>query len=129
MEHEQTNEQFKLCSNDGILNGSVSRNLFTFSAIVGLIITPTLILIDESFMDISTTLESVPAAISNGLIPFMIILLLFAGYFQFVKKKFKTNKSETIQSVFVLILVIFIVLTVTSIVFRGEGMALTFPWN
>jgi len=100
-----------------------------FSAIVGLIITPTLILIDESFMDISTTIESVPAAISNGLIPFLIILILLAGYFQFVKKKFKTNKSETIQSVFVLILVIFIVLTVTSIVFRGEGMALTFPWN
>ena len=80
-------------------------------------------------MDISTTIESIPAAISNGLIPFLIILFLLAGYFQFVKKKFKTNKSETIQSVFVLILVIFIVLTVTSIVFRGEGMALTFPWN
>ncbi len=99
------------------------------STIVGLIITPTLILIDEFFMDISTKFESVPAVISNGLIPFLIILLLLSGYFLFVKKKFKTNKVETIQAVFVLILVIFIVLTLTSIIFRGEGMALTFPWN
>ena len=99
------------------------------SALVGLIITPTLILIDEFFMDISTKFEAVPAVISNGLIPFLIILLLLASYFLFVKKKFKTNKVETTQAVFVLILVIFIVLTLTSIIFRGEGMALMLPWN
>lgn len=99
------------------------------SAIVGLIVTPTLILIDEFFMDVSTKFDSVPPVISNGLIPFLIILLLLSGYFQFIKKKFKTNKTETTQAVFVLILLIFIVLTLTSIIFRGEGMALTFPWN
>jgi len=99
------------------------------SAIVGLIITPTLILIDEFFMDISTKFEAVPAVISNGLVPFLIILLLLAGYFLFAKKKFKTNKVETVQALFVLILVIFIVLTLTSIIFRGEGMALMLPWN
>ena len=99
------------------------------SAIVGLIVTPTLILIDEFFMDVSTKFDSVPPVISNGLIPFLIILLLLSGYFQFIKKKFKTNKTETTQAVFVLILMIFIVLTLTSIIFRGEGMALIFPWN
>ena len=99
------------------------------SAIVGLIVTPALILFDEFFMDVSTKFESVPTIISNGLIPFLIILLLLVGYYQFIKNKFTTNKAETIQAVFVLILVIFIVLTLTSIIFRGEGMALTFPWH
>ena len=98
------------------------------SAIVGLILTPTLILIDEYFMDFSANFEAIPTAITNGLIPFLIILLLLSGYYQFIKRKFNTNKTETIQSLFVLILTIFIVLTLTSIVFRGEGMALTFPW-
>ncbi|MCK5455934.1 MAG: hypothetical protein KAI45_02330, partial [Melioribacteraceae bacterium] len=88
-----------------------------------------LILFDEFFMDVSTKFESVPTIISNGLIPFLIILLLLVGYYQFIKNKFTTNKAETIQAVFVLILVIFIVLTLTSIIFRGEGMALTFPWH
>lgn len=35
LEYEQTNDQCKICSKDGIINGSVSRNLFTFSSIVG----------------------------------------------------------------------------------------------
>ncbi|MCP5061133.1 MAG: cytochrome bc complex cytochrome b subunit [Ignavibacteriae bacterium] len=97
------------------------------SAIVGLIITPAFILIDEFFMDVSTNFESVPAIISNGLIPFLIVLSFLIGYYRFIKKKFGTNKTETIQAVFVLILVIFIVLTLTSIIFRGEGMVLTLP--
>jgi len=85
-------------------------------------------LIDEYFMDFSANFEAIPTAITNGLIPFLIILLLLSGYYQFIKRKFDTNKTENIQSLFVLILTIFIVLTLTSIIFRGEGMALTFPW-
>jgi len=99
------------------------------SAIVGLIVTPTLIIADEFFMDVSTKLEAIPTWISNGLIPFLIILLLLGVYYKFIKKKFQTNKTETIQALFVLLLVIFVILTLTSIIFRGEGMALTFPWN
>ena len=99
------------------------------SALVGLIVTPPLILFDEYFMDVSTKFESLPPEISNGLIPFLIVLILLVGFYQFVKRKFETNKAETIQALFVLILVIFIILTLTSIIFRGEGMALIFPWN
>lgn len=99
------------------------------SAIVGLIITPALILFDEFFMDISTKFESIPAIISNGLIPFILVFSFLMGYYQLIKMMYTTNKEETIQAVFVLILVIFIVLTLTSIIFRGEGMALIFPWN
>ncbi len=99
------------------------------SALVGLIVTPSLIIFDEYFVDFSSQLESVPAVISNGLIPFTLLLLLLTGYYKFIKKKYTTNRAETIQALFVLNLIIFLVLTLTSILFRGEGMALIFPWN
>jgi len=99
------------------------------SALVGLVVTPILILLDEYFMDVSTKFESLPPVISNGLIPFLIVLILLVGFYQLIKRKFETNKAETIQALFVLILVIFIMLTLTSIIFRGEGMALALPWN
>jgi len=99
------------------------------SALIGLAVTPPLILFDEYFMDVSAKFASLPPEISNGLIPFTLILLLLVGFYQFVKRKYKTNKAETIQALFVLILVVFIVLTLTSIIFRGKGMALVLPWN
>ncbi|MEN8193948.1 MAG: cytochrome b N-terminal domain-containing protein [Bacteroidota bacterium] len=99
-----------------------------FSAIIGIILTPSLILIDEYFMDVSTNFENIPQEISNGLFPFLIIILLLYFYYKFINKKFRTNKTETVQSLFVLLLTVFIILTLTSIIFRGEGMALTFPW-
>ena len=99
-----------------------------FSAIIGIIITPSFILIDEYLMDVSTQLESIPPVILNGLLPFLIILGLLTVYYKFIKRRFDTNKIETIQSLFVLLLTIFIILTLTSIIFRGEGMALTLPF-
>ncbi|MCF6268872.1 MAG: cytochrome b N-terminal domain-containing protein [Melioribacteraceae bacterium] len=99
------------------------------SAFVGLIITPSLIIMDEYFFDFSLILESIPPVISNGLFPFTLLLLLQTGYYKYIKIKYTTNKAETIQAMFVLNLIIFLVLTLTSILFRGEGMALTLPWN
>jgi quinol-cytochrome oxidoreductase complex cytochrome b subunit len=99
------------------------------STIIGLIITPLLIIADEYFMKAGVGIAFVPPIIYNGLIPFVIVLLILFGYFKFVKTKFSTDKAETIQALFVLILTIFILLTLTAIVFRGKGMMLTFPWN
>ncbi len=98
------------------------------SVFVGIIITPTLIITDEFYMKGSTLFEAIPPIVSNGLIPFVIISLLLTGYYQFIKKRFSTNKEETIQALFLLVLTVFIVLTLTSIFFRGEGMALVLPW-
>lgn len=99
-----------------------------FSATIGLIITPSLILIDEYYMDVSTQLESIPPVILNGLVPFLIILGILVLYYRFIQKRFLSDKTETIQSLFVLLLTIFIILTLTSVIFRGEGMALALPF-
>jgi hypothetical protein len=44
-----------------------------------------------------------------------------------MQRKFAASNSEAVQMVFVLLLVAFLVLTVTGIWFRGEGMKLVWP--
>jgi hypothetical protein len=46
-----------------------------------------------------------------------------------VKKKYAATNNESIQSVFVLLMVAFIILTITGIWFRGKGMMLIWPWE
>ncbi len=45
-----------------------------------------------------------------------------------VKKKYAATTNESIQAVFILLTVAFILLTITGIWFRGRGMALMWPW-
>ena len=102
-------------------------------AIVGvlsaLIAVPLLVLLDEYVLDLPRMLPSLPTIISNGWIPLAALLLLLIGYFDGVKRLFKATACETRQSVVVLLVTAFIVLTVIGIAFRGEGMALVFPWE
>jgi cell division protein FtsN len=44
-----------------------------------------------------------------------------------MKKKFSSNNNEALQSIFVLLMVAFIILTITGIWFRGLNMKLTLP--
>jgi len=44
-----------------------------------------------------------------------------------MKKKYEATNNEAIQAVFILLLISFIILTITGIWFRGQGMALTWP--
>jgi hypothetical protein len=37
--------------------------------------------------------------------------------------------NETVQTAFIALTTAFLVLTIIGIWFRGEGMALTFPWG
>ncbi len=94
-----------------------------------LIAVPLLVLWDEYAARSAGLLPSLPTIISNGWIPLAGFLLLLIGYYDGVKRLFKATACETRQSVFVLLVVSFIVLTVIGIAFRGEGMALMWPWE
>jgi uncharacterized membrane protein len=63
------------------------------------------------------------------LLPVAIILAALAGFYALMKRKYTATKNETVQAVFVLLLFAFIILTITTVWFRGAGMALTWPWN
>jgi Na+/H+-dicarboxylate symporter len=99
------------------------------AALVAIIITPIGIVADEFVIDFATRLSNIPGEITNGLIPFAVILIVTLLFYKVIKKKWSSNMNEALQSVFVLLVVAFIILTITGIWFRGKGMALMLPWG
>ncbi len=105
------------------------RLLAWTAAITALIVTPLLVILDEYVIDFTEMLPTLPTLVSNGLLPLMILLVLFLLYGAVMRSAFRANRDETRQALFVLLVVSFIVLTVIGEVFRGEGMALIWPWE
>jgi len=98
-------------------------------ALTGLVATPALVLLDEYLLDLPALLPSLPTIISNGWVPLAILLLMLVLYYVFVRRAFGASACEARQSVFTLLVVSFVVLTVIGVAFRGEGMALMWPWE
>jgi quinol-cytochrome oxidoreductase complex cytochrome b subunit len=105
------------------------RQMSMVAAVVGFIATPLGIIADEYIIDFAAWLPSFPVVISNGLIPAGLALASIIGFYWLMKKKYTATNNEAIQSVFILLLVAFIILTITCIWFRGSGMALMWPWK
>ena len=103
------------------------RQMASVTAIMAVVVTPLGIVLDEFVIDWAAWMPALPGEISNGLIPFALIFAAVVGFYFFIKKMFSATNTEAIQSVFVLFLVAFIILTITGIWFRGEGMALVWP--
>jgi quinol-cytochrome oxidoreductase complex cytochrome b subunit len=87
------------------------------------------ILFNEYILNFELLLSPVPAFISNGILPLLILLVFMAVFYKYYLKKLLLSKAELVQAVFVFIIVAFIVLTLVGIFFRGKDMALAFPWN
>jgi quinol-cytochrome oxidoreductase complex cytochrome b subunit len=99
------------------------------STAIAVVMTPLLILLDEFVFDFAGWLPSLPTIISNGLVPLALVSLLLIGFYDGMKKVFRATRCETVQAMFVLLLIAFVILTVTGIWFRGPGMALMWPWD
>lgn len=96
------------------------------SAITASAITIAGIILNEYVFDMSGWLGSIPPLISNGLVPLLITLGILYGFYRIIRDKYSADKNEAVQALFVFILVSFIILTLTGIIFRGPGMALGF---
>jgi hypothetical protein len=103
------------------------RRTAIVAVVFGLIATPPAIIADEFVIDFAAWMPGAPAVISNGLLPAALTLAGIIGFYGFMKRYYAANNNEAIQSVFVLLLIAFIILTITCIWFRGSGMALTWP--
>jgi quinol-cytochrome oxidoreductase complex cytochrome b subunit len=99
------------------------------TAIFAAVVTLSGILVNEFVLNLEILLQGIPAVISNGIIPFFILLMFMTAFYWFYLRKHHLAKAEFIQAVFVFIMVAFIVLTITGIFFRGKDMELAFPWN
>jgi quinol-cytochrome oxidoreductase complex cytochrome b subunit len=105
------------------------RRAAAVGALAGLIVTPILVLLDEYVVNLPDLLPSLPTIISNGWVPLAILLLMLVFYYALVRHLFRATACEARQSVFTLLVVSFIVLTIVGIAFRGESMALMWPWE
>ena len=99
------------------------------TAVFSTVVTLAGILFNAYVLNFEMVMHGVPALISNGVIPLLILLLLMGSYYQFYLKGFRLSKAELVQAAFVFIMVAFILLSLTGIFFRGKDMELTFPWN
>jgi quinol-cytochrome oxidoreductase complex cytochrome b subunit len=103
------------------------RRTALIAVLAATIVTPLGILADEYIIDFATWMQGVPASISNGLIPFALVLAAIAGFYILIKRRYSVTNNEAIQTIFVLFLTVFLILTVTGIWFRGTGMRLIWP--
>jgi quinol-cytochrome oxidoreductase complex cytochrome b subunit len=103
------------------------RCMAVVAALVAIIVTPLGIVADEFVIEFAAWIPDIPGEISAGLIPFALMLTATILFYKVIKKKFSSNNNEALQSVFVLLVVAFIILTITGIWFRGKQMALVWP--
>ncbi len=105
------------------------RSMAVGTALVAIIVTPIGIVADEFIIDFAAWMPDVSPVVSNGILPAAFVLIGIIVFYLLVKKKYAATNNESIQSVFVLLVVAFIILTITGIWFRGKGMALIWPWE
>jgi quinol-cytochrome oxidoreductase complex cytochrome b subunit len=95
------------------------------TAIFAVAVTICGILFNEYVVNFEILLHGIPAVVSNGIVPLLIVFGLMGGYYRFYLRRLRLSKEELVQAVFVFIVVAFIILTITGIFFRGKDMALT----
>jgi len=106
-----------------------ARRMAFVAVLTALIGTPLGIVVDEYLVEVAVRLPTIPAWITNGLAPFALLWAAGGAFYVFMRRKYAASNTEAVQTVFVLLLVAFLVLTVAGIWFRGTGMKLVWPWN
>lgn len=82
----------------------------------------------EYWVDFAAWFPRLPAAVSNGLIHGGILFSALAGVYVLFKRRYEASNNEAVQALFVFIATAFVILTIAGVWFRGEGMALVWPW-
>jgi quinol-cytochrome oxidoreductase complex cytochrome b subunit len=100
------------------------RRMAAVATVVALIVTPLGILASQYLLQPGGLLQELPSIIGTGVIPFSAVLAVVVGFTLIMRRKYSATSAETIQTTFVLLLVIFAILTLTNVFLRGEGMRL-----
>ncbi len=104
------------------------QKMGVITAIFAFVLTLCFVIADEYMAGISTWLSDFPTSITDGLLPLSVIGAFLTGFYFFVKKKYAALNNESIQTLFIFLLVSFLALSFIGIWFRGAGMELViFP--
>jgi len=98
------------------------RTMALVAVVVATAATVAGVLLDEFVL--KTSQAGPPNIMSNGLVPFAIVLAICAGFYLLIKKAFTATRNEALQALFTLLTAAFVVLTIIGIWFRGSGMQL-----
>jgi quinol-cytochrome oxidoreductase complex cytochrome b subunit len=104
------------------------RRTVLAAAGVALAAVPVAIVAREYVLDLPKMMPLLPSVVSNGLLPTGVLVLLVLGFFALVRWRFGASRIESVQAVFTLLAVGFVVLTLTGVFFRGAAMRLVWPW-
>jgi quinol-cytochrome oxidoreductase complex cytochrome b subunit len=115
-------------NNHGIwfLSGK-GREAAKYAVVAGLVFTVLFITVSTLLPDPGKILPAVPAVITTGLVPFLIVAGTIYLFMKYLKKKFSLNRSEYIQTIIIILVISYTVLSLTGIFFRGAGMKLMWP--
>jgi quinol-cytochrome oxidoreductase complex cytochrome b subunit len=103
------------------------REAGKYAAAAGFVATIVFILVSELLPDPETVLKFIPSFLTTGLVPFGIAVGTIFLFMKYLRKKFSLNRSEYIQSLMIILVISYTVLSLTGIFFRGEGMKLMWP--
>jgi len=104
------------------------RRLAALNAVLGVVLTTALVIVDEFWLDLPGLLDFLPELVSNGVLPLGAIVLGLIGYYWVLGRRGATT-SERHLALFTLLVVAFITLTAIGVFCRGENMKLMFPWK
>ena len=105
------------------------RRMAVVAAVTAIFVTPISVVADELVIDFTAWMPGLSPVVRNGILPATFVLAGISMFYWLVKKKYAATNNESIQSVFVLFVVAFTILTIVGIWFRGAGMALMWPWE
>ena len=72
---------------------------------------------------------AVNTLITRGLLPTILLLVLFAGFYLLLVHKLKFSRAETVMAGILLVLSCLVIFTLIGIWFRGAEMHLVWPWG
>jgi len=105
------------------------RRMSLVAALTAIVAVPVFVLVDEHLVGSDGWFPGAASIVSNGVVPFALLIAGIAVYGMLLRKIFAPTRSEMVQTLFVLLFVAFVVLTATGVWFRGEGMSLVWPWQ
>jgi len=114
----------------GFSTGLVIAGCVAFSGFfVALVATPIFVLADAALSGGSGSSLGNAALLTRGLLPTAVLAAACIVGFRFARSRYGATRLEATQTIFVFLATCFVVLTLTAIWFRGEGMRLVWPWN
>lgn len=105
------------------------RKMGLVSAPTALAMVSAMIYLSEHVNKTASLLQDLPPIVSGGLIPVALVIGVIFCFYHAMKQKFSATTEETVQTVFIFLLVFFIVMTIIGVWFRGPGMMLVWPWD